>query len=385
MYRRRKGRPGRWIAVLLIICGLGGIYWMTKSGPSSLQADGDQPTMLTLDGGSTSQGTSEPKNDYFVDNTRESDPIILDLDANSSPVEEAESDGNPGRELETTQRTSPAEIAAEIEPLVPTEQLVETSPSQDGSLVISEYASLAMTDPIAARAGLTSLIASGTLGSQDLKSARAELNDLGRVLFFDPSSLPNDPFVARYTVSEGDSLSRIAKRGQITADWRIIQRLNNLKNPNAIRVGQSLKIPAGTFHAVVHKSDFTMDLYIENDSGKVIVASYPVGLGAYDGTPTGRFVVRTNSRLVNPQWTNPRTGEFFYADDPQNPIGERWVGLRGIDPDNKDLLGYGIHGTIDPKSIGDMQSMGCIRLRDEDVKVVYEALTEQGSLITILP
>ena len=162
MYRRRKGRPGRWIAVLLIICGLGGIYWMTKSGPSSLQADGDQPTMLTLDGGSTSQGTSEPKNGYFVDNTRESDPIILDLDANSSPVEEAESDGNPGRELETAQRTSPTEIAAEIEPLVPTEQLVETSPSQDGSLVISEYASLAMTDPIAARAGLTSLIASGT-------------------------------------------------------------------------------------------------------------------------------------------------------------------------------------------------------------------------------
>ena len=150
-------------------------------------------------------------------------------------------------------------------------------------------------------------------------------------------------------------------------------------------MGQSLKIPAGTFHAVVHKSDFMMDLYIENDSGKVIVASYPVGLGAYDGSPTGRFVVRTNSRLVNPQWTNPRTGEFFYADDPENPIGERWVGLQGIDPDNKDLLGYGIHGTIDPDSIGDMQSMGCIRLRDEDVKVVYEALTEKGSQITILP
>ena len=254
--------------------------------------------------------------------------------------------------------------------------------TQDGNLLIGEYATLAMTDPISARAGLTSLIASGSLGPQDLTRARAELNDLGKVLFFDPSSLPNDPFVTRYTVSDGDSLSRIVKRGEMAADWRIIQRLNNLKNPNAIRVGQSLKIPSGTFHAVVHKSDYTMDL---NQSGKVIIASYPVGLGAYDGTPTGRFVVRTNSRLVNPQWTNPRTGEFFYADDPENPIGERWIGLRGIDPQNQDLLGYGIHGTIDPDSIGDMQSMGCIRLRDEDVKVVYEALTEQGSQITILP
>ena len=55
MYRRRKGRPGRWLAVLLIICGLGGIYWMTRTGPSSLQADGEDPTVLTLDGGAANE------------------------------------------------------------------------------------------------------------------------------------------------------------------------------------------------------------------------------------------------------------------------------------------------------------------------------------------
>ena len=385
MYRRRKGRPGRWIAVLLIICGLGGIYWMTTSGPSSLQADGDQPTMLTLDGGSNTAPLTQTQKTPSFNTERENTVQNDDMRMESTPPPDIDStpDFEPVSENEAPEPRP--EILAEIEPVTPITATENTSPVQNGNLMISEYASLAMTDPIGARAGLTSLIASGTLGSQDLKSARAELNDLGRVLFFDPSSLPNDPFVDRYTVAEGDSLSRIAKRGQITADWRIIQRINNLRNPNAIRVGQSLKVPSGTFHAVVYKSDYTMDLYLENDSGKVIVASYPVGLGAYDGTPTGRFVVRTNSRLVNPQWTNPRTGEFFYADDPENPIGERWIGLRGIDPENKNLLGYGIHGTIDADSIGDMRSMGCIRLRDEDVKVVYEALTEQGSQITILP
>ena len=385
MYRRRKGRPGRWIAVLLIICGLGGIYWMTTSGPSSLQADGDQPTMLTLDGGSNTAPLTQTQKTPSFNTERENTVQNDDMRMESTPPPDI--DSTPAFEpVSENEAPEPRpEILAEIEPVTPITATENTSPVQNGNLMISEYASLAMTDPIGARAGLTSLIASGTLGSQDLKSARAELNDLGRVLFFDPSSLPNDPFVDRYTVAEGDSLSRIAKRGQITADWRIIQRINNLRNPNAIRVGQSLKVPSGTFHAVVYKSDYTMDLYLENDSGKVIVASYPVGLGAYDGTPTGRFVVRTNSRLVNPQWTNPRTGEFFYADDPENPIGERWIGLRGIDPENKNLLGYGIHGTIDADSIGDMRSMGCIRLRDEDVKVVYEALTEQGSQITILP
>ena len=386
MYRKRKGRPGRWLAVILIICGLGGIFWMTRTGPSSLQADGDEPTMLTLDGGTTNEAINEQQNTPLFVNIDENDefipkrvtePIQLNDDSFQQPSEEA-------ARLNIKEDVS-IKTPSELTPLSPRVESSSPPNTRDGTLLIGEYTSLALTDPIAARAGLTSLIASGSLGSNDLKSARAELNDLGRVLFFDPSSLPNDPFVTRYTVSEGDSLSRIAKRGQISADWRIIQRLNNLKNPNAIRVGQSLKVPSGTFHAIVHKSDYTMDLYLENETGKVIIASYPVGLGAYDGTPTGRFVVRTNSRLVNPQWTNPRTGEFFYADDPQNPIGERWIGLKGIDPENEELLGYGIHGTIDQDSIGDMRSMGCIRLRDEDVQVIYEALTEQGSQITILP
>ena len=388
MYRKRKGRPGRWIAVLLIICGLGGIYWMTKTGPSSLQADGDPTNVITLDGGSNSKIDAKSEQAPLFANGQENSSILGDVarDEDISATEPSRTDVVAGTEETTGADIQPDELVrTEIEAVAPTSNPEQVNVTPARNQMIGEYATLAMTDPIAARAGLTSLIASGSLGSEDLKSARAELNDLGRVLFFDPSSLPNDPFVTRYVVSEGDSLSRIAKRGQISADWRIIQRLNNLRNPNAIKVGQSLKMPAGTFHAVVHKSDFMMDLYIENDSGKVIIASYPVGLGAYDGTPTGRFVVRTNSRLVNPQWTNPRTGEFFYADDPENPIGERWIGLQGIDPDNKDLLGYGIHGTIEPDSIGEMLSMGCIRLRDEDVKVVYEALTEQGSQITILP
>lgn len=383
MYRRRKGRPGRWLAVILIICGLGGIYWMTTTGPKSLQADADQPKALTLDGGAPAPSPSQSAPSFT--NVGEKDADFDDRMGDRELLEVVESAPESTQTRGLVSGSTPTGQPTELEPLTQDPSPTQVMATQDGNLLIGEYATLAMTDPISARAGLTSLIASGSLGPQDLTRARAELNDLGKVLFFDPSSLPNDPFVTRYTVSDGDSLSRIAKRGEMAADWRIIQRLNNLKNPNAIRVGQSLKIPSGTFHAVVHKSDYTMDLYLENQSGKVIIASYPVGLGAYDGTPTGRFVVRTNSRLVNPQWTNPRTGEFFYADDPENPIGERWIGLRGIDPQNQDLLGYGIHGTIDPDSIGDMQSMGCIRLRDEDVKVVYEALTEQGSQITILP
>jgi lipoprotein-anchoring transpeptidase ErfK/SrfK len=88
---------------------------------------------------------------------------------------------------------------------------------------------------------------------------------------------------------------------------------------------------------------------------------------------------------VNPEWRNPRTGEFFKADDPKNPIGERWIGLQGVDAGNSKAMSYGIHGTTDPASIGKQASMGCVRLKDADVEVIYEALTEPNSTIVIVP
>ncbi len=99
----------------------------------------------------------------------------------------------------------------------------------------------------------------------------------------------------------------------------------------------------------------------------------------------GRFRVRAASKLVNPAWANPRTGERFSRHDPDNPIGERWIGLEGIDDANRDLAGYGIHGTIEPESVGRQSSMGCVRMLPEDVEVVYEVLMERISTVEIRP
>jgi lipoprotein-anchoring transpeptidase ErfK/SrfK len=114
------------------------------------------------------------------------------------------------------------------------------------------------------------------------------------------------------------------------------------------------------------------------------VTSLPVGLGEYDSTPVGRFRVEPGKRLINPAWTNPRTGEKYDAGDPKNPIGERWIGLEGIDEGNRDLDGYGIHGTIDPASIGHQRSMGCVRMLPDDVALVYEVLVD-GCEVEIRP
>ena len=44
---------------------------------------------------------------------------------------------------------------------------------------------------------------------------------------------------------------------------------------------------------------------------------------------------------------------------------------------------YGIHATIDPNSIGKMESMGCIRLKAEDISWVFDILVDGKSKVLV--
>jgi LysM repeat protein len=57
-----------------------------------------------------------------------------------------------------------------------------------------------------------------------------------------PADAPAEAPLGRHVVETGDTLHRIALRYGTTQDALI--RLNGLRDPNAIRIGQSLKVPA---------------------------------------------------------------------------------------------------------------------------------------------
>ena len=44
--------------------------------------------------------------------------------------------------------------------------------------------------------------------------------------------------------------------------------------------------------------------------------------------------------------------------------------------------GFGIHGTIDPESIGRAESAGCVRMNKDDVEELFD-LVPQGSEVVI--
>ncbi|MSR69482.1 MAG: LysM peptidoglycan-binding domain-containing protein [Phycisphaerales bacterium] len=240
-------------------------------------------------------------------------------------------------------------------------------------------------DPVSARLALTQLLDQRALAAADLTLTIAALREINAQLFFSPNPVVGDPTIRMYTVVAGDTLAKIAKRNDVQTDWRMIQRMNGMTSEKSLRVGQKLKLPVGAFHAEVSKSTFEMKLYCGEGASRVLIAAFPVGLGEVNSTPTGAFMVRPKSKLINPQWTNPRTGEKFAADDPKNPIGERWIGLVGVEAHNQGFKGYGIHGTIDAASIGKQASMGCVRMTDSNVELAYELLTEPNSTIVIVP
>jgi len=221
----------------------------------------------------------------------------------------------------------------------------------------------------------------GGLSALDAQTIRDTLASVNKQLVFSDQVTPGDNLSESYLVQSGDYLSRIAPKYAVP--YQFIERIN--KTPaERLQAGKAIKLVKGPFHARISKSDFRMDIYLNDADGQPIyIRSFTVGLGKDDSTPMGPFIVASNSKVQNPSWKNPRTGEFYGKDDPKNPIGEYWLALKGTDPVTEAHAGYGIHGTIDPQSIGRQASMGCVRLNDDDIALVYDMLESGRSTVQI--
>ncbi|KWX86976.1 hypothetical protein AMQ83_15850 [Paenibacillus riograndensis] len=94
-------------------------------------------------------------------------------------------------------------------------------------------------------------------------------------------------------------------------------------------------------------------------SGNIILRNYAVGLGG-EKTPEGEFAI--SDKVVNPNGHD--NGEF---------------GSRGMQLSDTN---YAIHGTNEPDSIGKDESLGCIRMKREDVEELF-AMVPMGTKVQI--
>jgi lipoprotein-anchoring transpeptidase ErfK/SrfK len=192
---------------------------------------------------------------------------------------------------------------------------------------------------------------------------KRHLDALNKELVFSPNPGPGSTV---YKVVSGDNLTKIAKKFNTTPG--LILKINK-KQDVRIRIDEPLKILTGTPSIVVDKSNFTLTLLIDGH----FIKQYHVGTGKNNSTPEGSFAVETT--LKNPIWYSPE-GVYPYG-HPKNILGTRWLGFQN----KPGMVGYGIHGTTEPESIGTESSNGCIRMKNEDVEELYDFITPGTEVI----
>ncbi len=405
-YRRSRKSPGRRALSAVIIVLILFAVWYTLIRPSANSEIADPTTNDSA--AELTQNTTPPST-----NSDTSSPAIISNSParplpnrdESDPNEEVDRlladnfDSTPRTNTTNTDILDSAAQQANQRPTSPTAD-PQTNPAnrpqvEDRNTTLrgvqlqldTARRLVAENDRVGARALLSRTLINADLSAAERQTLRDELTIINNRLVFSHTADPRDPMTEEYKVASGDSLSKIAGRRELASHWKLIARVNQISDPSKIRLGQTLKLVRGPFHAIVDKSDHRIDIYhgSPNDpSSWLYIRSFDVGLGTADGTPVGEFIVSAN-KLENPGWVNPRNArEQYTPDDPKNPIGEFWIGLTGVGQ-YSDLESYGIHGTIDPSSIGSDESMGCVRLAKGDIDIVYELLAEHISRVLIVP
>ncbi|TVP61250.1 MAG: L,D-transpeptidase [Nodularia sp. (in: Bacteria)] len=122
---------------------------------------------------------------------------------------------------------------------------------------------------------------------------------------------------------------------------------------------------------VVNLSDRRTYVYKRGE----VIASYPIAVGKEGWeTPTGSF--RVTDMQHYPIWQHPITGKVFPSGT-DSPLGERWIGFWS---DGRNEIGF--HGTPDTHLLGEAISHGCLRMRNDDVRLLYEQVNI-GTLVSV--
>ncbi len=203
-----------------------------------------------------------------------------------------------------------------------------------------------------------------------LKQAR----DLSKRVVFSASPMQHTTTVV---VQPNDTLSDIC--GRLRSSQKIaimpafIEMVNDVKSTR-LRQKMPLKIPTEPLSILVDKGEYRLYLLL----GGVYLKDYPVGIGKDQRTPEGRFTI--HSKTKNPQWTDPETGRVYAFGEPGHVIGSRWMAFASEGA----RTGFGIHGTVDPASVGRSESAGCVRMLKADVEELFD-LVPQGAEVNVRP
>lgn len=191
--------------------------------------------------------------------------------------------------------------------------------------------------------------------------------------------------------NNGGSLEAIAKKYNV--GFLALLQANPGVDPYVPRPGSVLTIPLQTLLPDVPREGIVLNLaelrLYYYPPGTNTVTVYPIGIGQLGGTTvTPTMVTTVSDKRANPTWTPTANIRARYKAQgidlpavmpagPDNPMGHHAIRLAahgGV---------YLLHGTNADFGIGMRVSSGCIRLRDGDIKALFDKVTP-GTKVNII-
>ncbi|MFV2070003.1 MAG: L,D-transpeptidase family protein [Pirellulales bacterium] len=199
-----------------------------------------------------------------------------------------------------------------------------------------------------------------SLSPSDRRELVELLGQLAGTVLYSTNSFLEPP----YEAEAGDTVQSVAHKYRVP--WQLLAKINGIGEDGALVPGQKLKVVRGPFSAVVDLEERILTLM----AGDYYAGRFRIGIGSERPHMEGAWIVK--HKVTNPTYYG--RDRVMDADDVNNPLGERWIGLASEDQPSV-VKPFGIHGTHNGRSIDRDDPRGYIRLTPQDAEDVYDILS----------
>ena len=201
-----------------------------------------------------------------------------------------------------------------------------------------------------------------SLSPEQAKRCIDLLDRLAGAVIYSPDPYLEPP----YTVQAGDTLASIAQRYQVPVEF--LARVNGIESPGDVQPGETLKVVRGPFRAEVDRQRGELTLFL----GRYYAGRFPVRIRP--DLPDGPATYEVAIKQPGHEYFDRRTGLRVKADDPANPFGRVWMGLRG----EKITAAHNVGIHVD-KGLPDIGALGVAEQDAADLMAILSV----GSRITV--
>ena len=196
------------------------------------------------------------------------------------------------------------------------------------------------------------------LTADDHRNLTELLDQLAGTVIYSTQHTMEPPYAAR----RRETLFDIANEYKVP--WRLLKKINAIRDPQVLVPGQELKVVRGPFRAEIDLARQEMTVFVD----RYYAGRFVISTGNDPSPQPGSYEVLQKKYDQQSYYT--ADGEEVRSNDPMNPYGKYWIGL------SKSLS---IHGSPLQQS---PYGTGCVSLSPRDAEDVF-AILSRGSRVLI--